>query len=127
MSVGCDILEEHPETIDGHSVRVVTRARLREASICKEGAAGDNAFAMVVDKTFTPKPVAGSRSAAFNAAHALHKVSRKVRKLKTQIAATYDAPPPVRRSMTVDELNGLQTAETERLVAHSRKVHGISN
>jgi hypothetical protein len=37
----------------------------------------DNAFAMLVDTTVTPKPVAGSRSATFNAAQALHRVSRK--------------------------------------------------
>ena len=52
---------------------------MTELSLCKEGAAGDNAF------------------------------------------------PPVRRSMTLGESNRLQTEETERLIAHSRKVHGISN
>jgi hypothetical protein len=125
MSVGSNILDEHKEVISGETVRVVTRARMTELSLCKEGAAGNNAFAVLVDKTFTPKPVAGSRSATFNAAYALHKVSRNVRKLKAAIAATYDAAPPVRRSMTLDESNRLQTAENERLVAYARKVHGI--
>ena len=124
VSVGCDITEEHNETIAGHSVRVVTRARLKEISLCKEGAAGDDAFAVLVDTTVTPKPMAGSRSAMLNAAHALHKVSRKVRKLRAQIAATYDAPPPpVRRSITLGESNMLQRLETERLQEHARRLH----
>jgi Caudovirus prohead serine protease len=123
VSIGCDITEEHNETIAGHSVRVVTRARLREISVCKDGCAGDDAFAVLVDTTATPKPVAGSRSATFNAAHALHKVSRKVRKLRAQIAAMYDAPPPVRWSMTLGESNRLQTLETERLQEYARLIH----
>jgi len=124
MSVGSQILDERKETINGQTVRVVTRARMTEISLCGEGAAGENAFAMVVDKTFTPKPVAGSRSATFNAAQALHKVARKVRNLKAQIAATYDAPPPpVRPSMTVGESNRLQTLETERMQKHARLLH----
>ena len=114
MSVGSDILDERKETIDGQTVRVVTRALIKEITLCKEGAAGENAFAFVVDKSFTPKPAAGSRSATFSAARALHKVSRNMRKLKAQIAETYNAPPPLRRSMTVDRLNRMQTAETKR-------------
>lgn len=127
MSVGSDILDERKETIDGQTVRVVTRALIKEITLCKEGAAGENAFAFVVDKSFTPKPAAGSRSATFSAARALHKVSRNMRKLKAQIAETYNAPPPLRRSMTVDRLNRMQTAETKRLQARARTVHGISN
>ena len=61
MSVGCDILDENDETIAEHTVRVVERARLREITLCKEGCAGDNAFAMLVDTTVTPKPVASMR------------------------------------------------------------------
>jgi hypothetical protein len=34
-SVGSDIYEEHKEEIDGKTVRVVTRARLKEVTICK--------------------------------------------------------------------------------------------
>jgi hypothetical protein len=129
VSIGCDITEEHTETIAGHSVRVVTRARLKEVSLCKEGAAGDNAFAMLVDTTATPKPVAGSRSATFNAAQALHRVSRKVRKLKASIAATcgtsatYDAEPVTRRPMTLRESNRLQRLETEELQARFLRSH----
>jgi hypothetical protein len=44
------ITGEHNETIAGHSVRVVTRARLDEISVCNEGCAGDDAFAVLVDE-----------------------------------------------------------------------------
>jgi hypothetical protein len=74
MSHGSDILQEHNEEIAGRSVRVVTRARLKELTLCKERAAGENAFAMVLDKTVTPKPVTGSRSETFQAKRMLHHV-----------------------------------------------------
>ena len=85
MSVGSDILDERKETIDGQTVRVVTRARIKEITLCKEGAAGENAFAFVVDKSFTPKPAAGSRSATFSAARALHKVSAICESLRRKL------------------------------------------
>ncbi|WP_256807796.1 HK97 family phage prohead protease [Bradyrhizobium sp. Bra64] len=122
MSHGSDILAEHRETIAGQSVRVITRARLREITLCKEGAAGENAFAMVVDKTVTPKPVAGSRSLFFNTSRTLSKVSRTVRKLKASVAATYgdrEQRRPVRWP-TVEESNQAQTAEVERLQQQAR-------
>jgi HK97 family phage prohead protease len=90
VSVGCDIIQQHDETIAGHNVRIITKARLREISICREGCAGEEAFAMLVDTTSTPKPVAGSRSTAFQTGHALHKLSRRVRALKASIVAMYE-------------------------------------
>jgi HK97 family phage prohead protease len=121
ISVGCDILEEHDETINGKTVRIITRARLREISVCQAGAAGDDAFGMLVDTTVTPKPAAGSRSSAFRAGQIVHKLSRKVRALKTTIAAMYDDKPPQRQwSMTIDESNREQTAEVERLQQRAR-------
>ncbi|MEH2485768.1 HK97 family phage prohead protease [Bradyrhizobium sp. AZCC 2230] len=124
MSVGSDILEEHKETIAGERVRVVTRAKLKEISLCKEGAAGENAYAFVVDKTVTPKPVAGTRSATMKAAQILHRVSRTVRRLKAQAVETYgDAKPAKRRPMTVSESNRLQSEQNERLIARTRAMH----
>jgi HK97 family phage prohead protease len=121
MSVGSDILAEHWEEIDGNSVRVVTRARLSELTLCKEGAAGDNAYAFVVDKTVTPKPTPGSRSATMNAAQLLHRVSGKVRKLKAQALATYgDHKPAKRPALTVAQINRMQTERTERLQEQAR-------
>ncbi|MDH2341542.1 HK97 family phage prohead protease [Bradyrhizobium sp. SSUT77] len=122
MSHGSDILSEHRETIAGQSVRVITHARLNEITLCKEGAAGENAFAMVADKTVTPKPVAGSRSMFFNASRTLGKVGRTVRKLKASIAATYgDREPPRKiRWPTIEESNRAQTEETERLQRQAR-------
>ncbi|MDH2357692.1 HK97 family phage prohead protease [Bradyrhizobium sp. SSUT112] len=122
MSHGSDILAEHREMIAGQSVRVITRARLKEITLCKEGAAGENAFAMVVDKTVTPKPVAGSRSMFFNASRTLSKVSRTMRKLKASVAATYgerEQRRPVRWP-TLEESNRAQTEETERLQRQAR-------
>ncbi|WP_456664694.1 HK97 family phage prohead protease [Bradyrhizobium sp. LB13.1] len=122
MSHGSDILAEHREMIAGQSVRVITRARLKEITLCKEGAAGENAFALVVDKAVTPKPVAGSRSLFFNTARTLGKVARTVRKLKASVAATYgerEQRRPVRWP-TVEESNRSQTAETERLQRQAR-------
>jgi hypothetical protein len=87
MSVHCDILESHSKTIAGQTVQVVSCARLREISICKNGAAGDNAFAMLVDTTVTPKPTAGSRSKKFQTYNAMYKISRKVRELKASNAS----------------------------------------
>ncbi|WOH53571.1 hypothetical protein RX328_16655 [Bradyrhizobium sp. sBnM-33] len=68
MSVGSDIYAEHSEEIAGESVRVVTRAKLNEITLCKAGAAGDEALAFVVDKTFTPKPTAYYRRCHIDAA-----------------------------------------------------------
>jgi hypothetical protein len=126
VSIGCDITREHKETIAGHSVRVVTRAVLKEVSVVKEGAAGDNAFAVLVDTTATPKPVAGQRSATLETGQILHRISRKVKALKASIAATYgtsEQPKPMpRRPMTMDQFIRLhsQSDETERLQALAR-------
>jgi hypothetical protein len=122
MSHGSDILAEHRETIADQSVRVITRARLKEITLCKEGAAGENAFAMVVDKTVTPKPLAGSRSMFFHASRTLSKVSRTVRKLKASVAATYGDREQRRtiRWPTLEESNRAQTEETERLQRQAR-------
>lgn len=125
ISVGSDIHNEHRETIAGESVRVVTRATLKEITICKDGAAGINAFGYIVDKRFTPKPVAGHRSATFKAARMLHGVSRVVRSLKAQAVSTYGRLPRPRRSVTLDQLNRMQTAEIEHLQAVARGRHGL--
>jgi hypothetical protein len=123
MSVGSDILAEHRETIGGERVRVVTRAKLKEITLCARGAAGDNAFCYLVDKTFTPAPVAGSRSPTFRAAQVLHKVSRQVKALKASMAETYDRGPlSAKRTYTLDELNRLATLDTERLQSHAREL-----
>jgi hypothetical protein len=124
MSHGCDILQEHNEEIAGQSVRVVTRARLNELTLCKQGAAGENAYAMVVDKTLTPKPIAGSRSATMIAGQTLHKVSRAVRTLKAQVRTTYgDGNPGKPRPMTLNQSNRMQTADTERLQQYGKTIH----
>jgi hypothetical protein len=88
MSVHCDILDSQIKTIAGHEVQVVSRARLKEISLCKNGAAGDNAFAMLVDTTVTPKPVAGSRTKKFHTYNAMYKISRKLRELKASNLAS---------------------------------------
>jgi hypothetical protein len=119
MSVGSDILAEHRETIGGERVRVVTRAKLKELTLCAQGAAGENAFCYLVDKTYTPAPVAGLRSPTFHAAQKLHRVSRSVRALKASMAETYSAPP-AKRTFTLEQLNRMQTAETERLQSRAR-------
>lgn len=123
VSHGCDILEEHRETIDGKSVRVATRARINEVTICREGAAGENAYAMVVDKTITPAPKAGTYSATMQAGQLLHRVSRAVKALKAHALNTYGDAKPVklRPAMTVEQSNQRQTAETERLQEHARR------
>jgi hypothetical protein len=82
-----NLLEERTKNIAGYDVRVVSRARLREISLCKNGAAGENAFAFLVDTTLTPKPVAGSRSKKFHDYNAMYKVSRKVREIKATTTA----------------------------------------
>lgn len=122
MSVGCDILAERTEQINGEAVRVITRARLSELTLCQAGAAGDNAFAYVVDTAFTPKPVAGLRSTTFKAAQLLHKLSRKVRSLKAQAASTYGEREERRpiRWPTLEESNRAQTELTEALQKQAR-------
>jgi hypothetical protein len=86
---------------------------------------------MLVDTTVAPKPVAGTPSATFEAGHSLHKCSRKIKALKSDVAAMYDSPQrdaPQRRPMyaTIHQLNRWQTEETEALVAYSKRLHGIS-
>jgi phage head maturation protease len=130
ISVGCDILDERTENIVGHDVRVISRARLSELSLVKMGAAPD-AFAMVVDTTVTSKPVAGKRSATFEAGHALHKCSRKIKALKSAVVAMYDSPrhdvqPRKPTSVSIHQMNRWQTEETEALVAYSKRMHGVS-
>lgn len=121
-SVGCTILKERKEIINGQTVRVVERARLEEISVCAQGSAGDNAFAYVVDKNVTPDPTLGRRTATFNAHQQMHKISRKMRDLRQQIAAMNDGAPAraAARAISNDVLNRLQTEETERLQALAR-------
>jgi HK97 family phage prohead protease len=135
MSVCCDILEERTKTIAGYDVRVVNRARLREISLCNNGAAGDNAFAFLVDTTITPKPVAGSRSKKFQDYNALYKVSRKVRAIKAtniavlslqeRLALLSSELTPIDWSMTVHHSNHLQSLEFEQLQNERRAVLGM--
>lgn len=99
MSVGCDIMEEHDEPIAGYKVRIVTRAILREISICKDGVAGDDAWATLVDTTVTPKPVAGSRSQQFQLSQERHKFNRTVRGIKSRIYALLDDGPKSERAL----------------------------
>jgi uncharacterized caspase-like protein len=92
-------------------------------TFCARGAAGDEAFAYLVDKTFTPAPTAGSRSATFNAAQKLHKVSRQVKALKASMAETHERrPQSAKRTYTLDELNRLATLDTERLQDRARQL-----
>jgi phage head maturation protease len=87
MSIGFEFLEERTKIIAGHSVRVISRARLIEGSIVKNGAAGVNAFAYLVDTTVTPKPVAGTRTKKFQTYNAMYKVSSQLRAMRaTNIA-----------------------------------------
>jgi HK97 family phage prohead protease len=128
MSVGCDILESRYRTIAGHSVKVVSRARLNEISICKLGAAGDNAFASLVDTSLTSKPVAGSRSANYTAYHKLFKISRKIAAMKhdSEVAylrasiAAYTDQAPIARPITADQSNRLETERIEQMQSERR-------
>lgn len=122
-SVGCTIIKERKEVINGKTVRVVEKARLEEISICAQGSAGDNAFAYLVDKNVTPDPTLGKRTATFNAHQQMHKISRKMRDLKQQIAAMNDPAPgrSTARHVTIDTMNHWQTEETERLQALARR------
>jgi hypothetical protein len=132
MSVHCDILESHNKTISGQTVQVVTRARLKQISLCRNGAAGDDAFGFLVDTTITPKPVAGSRSVKFQTYNAMYRVSRKVREIKASKAsvlalaeriAVLDDPlaQPVVWSMSTGESNRRTTARYEQLAADVRR------
>jgi hypothetical protein len=132
MSVHCDILESHSKTIAGHEVQVVSRARLKEISLCRNGAAGDDAFAMFVDTTVTTKPTAGSRSAKFHAYNAMYRVSRKVRELKASSASVLvptdriavlddEAQPFVWAAMTSDQISRQTTLQYEQLAANARR------
>jgi HK97 family phage prohead protease len=135
MSVGCDLLEETTKTIAGHDVRVVSRARLREISLCNNGAAGDNAFAFIVDTTITPKPAAGLRSKKFHDYNALYKVSRKVREIKAtntavlalqeRLALLRSGSEPIDWSMTVHHSNHLQSLDIEQLQNERRANMGM--
>jgi hypothetical protein len=128
MSLGCDILEECTKNIAGHDVRVVSRARLREVSVCRNGAAGDNAFAFLVDTTVTPKPVAGSRSKKFRDYNAMYKVSRKVREVKatnTALLALQErlallGSESAPWTMTLDQSNRLETDRNDAMRSDRR-------
>jgi Caudovirus prohead serine protease len=136
MSVHCDITQSRMETIAGETVEVVSRARLKEISLCKNGAAGDNAFAMLVDTTVTPKPTAGMRSAKFHTYNAMYKISCKVRELKAsnatilalteRIAVLDDREVgPVVWSISAGESNRRTTEQYDRLRAERRAVLGL--
>ncbi len=119
LSVGTDLIDFEDRVIEGQNVRIVHKARLTEISLVKSGAAGDEGFAAVVDSSVTPKPVAGKRSATFKATYALHKVARGLREIKAALAVLPVAHQP-RLSMTVDQMNRMQTLETERLQSMAR-------
>lgn len=119
LSVGADLIDFEDRVIEGQNVRIVHKARLTEVSLVKSGAAGDEGFAAVVHASITPKPVAGKRSATFKATYALHKVARGLREIKAALAVFPVAQQP-RLSMTVDQMNYMQTKETERLQALAR-------
>jgi HK97 family phage prohead protease len=135
ISIGCDIHDEHDETIDGQTVRVVTRAILREISICKAGAAGDEAFGMLIDTTITSKPVAGSRSAMFNVGRDVHKISRKLSAIKSantavlglhdRLALIGSESAPIAWSMTADRCNRIVTEQYEEYQLHARARLGV--
>lgn len=119
MSIGAVFENAREETIAGHKVTVVHKARLDEISICKEGAAGDQAFAFLVDKRTAPRPLASM----MNTHQSLHKINRKVRGLKQRINAMADEARhvPVRAtSVSVDVMNLWQSEETERLQEMAR-------
>ncbi|MBB5053056.1 HK97 family phage prohead protease [Afipia massiliensis] len=118
ISVGLDLIDFEDRVMEGQDVRIVHKARLRELSMVKSGAAGDEGFAAVVDASITPEPVAGKRSATFKATYALHKVARGLRELKAAMRGT--VPASVTRSITVDMMNYWQTEETERLQSMAR-------
>jgi hypothetical protein len=98
---------------------------LKEISLCKNGAAGDNASAMLVDTTVTPKPVAGSRTKKFHAYNAMYKLSRKLRELKAsnitvlalsdRVVSLRNENEPIRLSMTVAESNRFDTDRIEQM------------
>ncbi len=119
ISVGLDLIDFEDRVMEGQSVRIVHEARLREISLVKSGAAGNEGFAAVVDASITPKPVAGKRSVTFNAAYALHKVSRGLREMKAALTRLPTNEAPL-LSMSVDQMNRLQTLETERLQSLAR-------
>jgi Caudovirus prohead serine protease len=131
MSVHCDIVESRTKTIAGRTVQVVSRARLIELSLCRNGAAGDDAFAMLVDTAVTPKPTASSRSAKFHTYNAIYKISRKVRELKASKASVLalteriavldddEAPPFVWAAMTSDQINRQTTERYDQLQANA--------
>jgi Caudovirus prohead serine protease len=133
ISIGCDIHAEHDEIIDGQTVRVVTRALLKELTQCRAGAAGDDAFAMLVDTTVTPKPVAGSRSTMFNVGRDLHKISRKLAAIKERIEianlnaciAVYEDQQSIDWSLTVNESNHMQSSDIEQLQSERRASLGM--
>lgn len=104
-SIGCTILSEHNGQIAGHKVRVVTRAKLKEISLVRRGAAED-AFAAV-----TTKMDGGSSSPMFALDHKLHRILTAAEDVRARLAP-FVAPA---RSYTVDVSNRWQTEETERL------------
>jgi phage head maturation protease len=125
MSIGFEILDERNKTIDGHSVRVISRARLIEGSLVNNGAAGVNAFAYLVDTTVTPKPVAGARSKKFQTYNAIYKLSSKLRAIKatnTAVLALHERlallgseHEPIDWSMTIDQSNRLETDRNDQM------------
>jgi HK97 family phage prohead protease len=134
-SIGFEILDERTKTIAGHSVRIISRAKLREISICKNGAAGDNAFAYLVDTTVTPKPVAGARSKKFETYNAMYKLSRKVREIKATNAAVLALHERIAGldvgsqcfdwSMDVHQSNRFETEKYDRLQSARRAMLGM--
>lgn len=135
MSVHCDILESRTKTIAGQTVQVVSRAKLKEISLCKNGAAGDDAFAMLVDTTVTGKPIAGSRSRKFQGYNAMYKISRKVRELKAsslaligiadRVAVLDNKAQPIVWSMTACQSNRFETEWYDRMQAQRRAELGV--
>lgn len=75
VSVGLIIEESRVEKVGKHSVRFISRAKLNEISLVREGACAD-AFAGIVNSNYSEPVAAGRKGLVFKTNFALHKMQR---------------------------------------------------
>lgn len=110
-SIGCTILASEDHIIDGLDVRIVSRARLNEVSLVRQGS-HQHAFATLVDNNSTPPPRTNEMSATLQGAAALHKIKLAITTMKQSLQYGEKTPTA---NYTLSQLNHFQTEQTEQL------------
>jgi HK97 family phage prohead protease len=104
VSVSCDfVVDQDSEVrrIAGHNVRLITKAKLTEISLVKQGKSED-AFAFVTDSSKHDKPTAKARSLDFTVSQAIYRMELATDKVDEQTNTLIDKLDAVEEHISDD-------------------------